>query len=105
MQVYAALLISFLAGIHWHIGLSQAGAPSYLLFVSNMFVLLAWVIIFLADISVSWLLLTILFVGLILLDRALFRMGLLPEWFFHLRIRISMIVIAASTSMALMTNL
>ncbi|MDJ0955782.1 MAG: DUF3429 domain-containing protein [Arenicellales bacterium] len=104
-QVYAALLISFLAGIHWHIGISHIGAPRHLLFISNAFVLLAWGFVFLQTTAVSWILFAILFLGLIVLDRALSRMGLLPKWFFHLRINISVLVCTALLCMAVIRTL
>jgi hypothetical protein len=93
--VYGALIVSFLSGIHWHIALTPVESPRHLLVLTNAFALAAWGIVFVEPASAAWLLFATLFALLLLVDRLLFGVGLLPSWFYRLRIRISVIVIAS----------
>jgi len=93
LRAYSALIVSFLAGIHWQIGLSEPNSPRHLLMTSNAFALAAWVTVFIEVGAAAWTLFAVLFAGLLMLDRRLLRRGLLPPWFYRLRFRITMIVV------------
>lgn len=93
LRTYVALIISFLAGMQWQIGISRLGTTAHLLWVSNGFVLASWVVISSAPNVVVWLLYASLFVGLLLIDRYLTNNGFIEPWFYRLRRNVSAIVI------------
>lgn len=95
LGTYSALIVSFLAGIHWHIGLSQKPAPGHLIWISNAFVLTAWGGVFVQPDPVAWALFAVLFAGLLYIDRGLFQLDLHARWFYRLRLRISTVVISS----------
>ncbi len=92
LRVYSALIVSFISGIHWQIGISKQEAPGYLLWMSNAVVLASWGFVFAQPGIVAWLLFVIVFAVLLVLDRILFRLDLVSSWFYQLRVRISIIV-------------
>lgn len=100
LQVYSALIVSFLAGMHWHIGMTESEGQHNLLWISNAVVLTAWVTVFVPSAATACLIFALLFGGLVLMDRSLFHRGLLPPWFYRLRVHISGIVIVTLTATA-----
>ena len=42
LLVYSAVILSFLAGIHWQIGITSGDAPRNLLILTNVVALAAW---------------------------------------------------------------
>lgn len=95
LRVYSALIVSFLSGIHWQIGISKQEAPGYLLWMSNAVVLASWGFVFVQPGVVAWLLFVIVFSVLLVLDRILFRLDLVTSWFYRLRVRISIVVMVS----------
>ncbi len=95
LRVYSALIVSFVSGIHWQIGISKQAAPGYLLWMSNAVVLASWGFVFAQPGAVAWLLFVMVFAGLLVLDRILFRLELVSSWFYQLRVRISIIVLVS----------
>ncbi|MDH3694318.1 MAG: DUF3429 domain-containing protein [Gammaproteobacteria bacterium] len=94
LTLYSAVICSFLAGIHWQIGLTQSVANNYCLFFSNFVALLAWALLL---IDSSWKVIAafaVLFVALLGFDTTLYKRRLIPGWFFALRIRVSILVVA-----------
>lgn len=95
LLVYSAVILSFLAGIHWQIAIGNDGAPRNLMVMSNVVALAAWVIVFLEPLYIAWLFFAILYVKVLSIDRVLFGDGLLQQWFYRLRFRVSSIVVAS----------
>lgn len=93
LHIYAAVIASFVCGIHWGAALFAPGGMALRLFVaSNVAALLAWGAALLAP-RPGFLLLAAIFAALLLVDRSLWRAGLWAVWFWRLRLAISAIVI------------
>jgi len=99
VRLYSALIVSFLAGIYWQIGLTERSAPHHLLVTSNLIVLVSWGLLFLPAVGMIWAGYVILFLCLLGLDRVLNRAGLVQPWFYRLRVRITIAVVAALLTM------
>lgn len=95
VQIYGAVIASFVSGIHWGAALFAAPrmAPS-LLVVSNVTALLAWIGALIAP-GIGFFLLAVVFTALLLIDRLLYRDGILPSWFFRLRLAVTAAVATA----------
>ncbi|AZN73029.1 DUF3429 domain-containing protein [Georhizobium profundi] len=95
VQIYGAVIASFVSGIHWGAALfaSPRMAPS-LLVASNVTALLAWIGALVAP-QLGFILLAAVFITLLLIDRLLYRDGILPPWFFRLRVAITAAVATA----------
>lgn len=95
VQVYAAIIASFVCGIHWGAALFSPQGPATRLFLaSNVAALLAWLAAMLPP-RAGFFLLAALFGVLLLVDRDLWRRGLWPDWFWRLRRAISAVVVGA----------
>lgn len=96
-STYSAVIISFLAGIHWACYLFFADrCPRNLLLTSNAVALLAWLSLLVPQHQPWQLLLQILcFLYLLVLDYKLNISGILPPWFYALRRNASVIVVLA----------
>jgi hypothetical protein len=95
VQIYGAVIASFVSGIHWGAALfaTPRMAPS-LLVASNVTALLAWIGALAAP-GLGFIILSAVFITLLLIDRLLYRDGILPSWFFRLRFAISAAVATA----------
>ena len=92
---YAAVIISFICGLHWATCLFFPDRKlGNLLLQTNFITLLAWLSIFLGQHKLSLSLQCFCFIYLLVLDGYLYRQGVLPPWYFNLRLRISALVIA-----------
>ena len=96
---YAAVILSFLGGIQWGIGVSVSEtAPrsaQSLFLLSVVPALLAWAMLFI-DTSGARLLVAIFLFGFVwLIDALLHLQALIPDWFFRLRCLITPIVIGS----------
>ncbi len=91
-HTYGAVIVGFLGGIQWGISLNQATEKQYFI-ISNVLALLAWfsLFAFASFIGISTILLA--FILALLIDRYAHQAGLIPSWFWQLRIRISGLVI------------
>ena len=95
VQIYGALIASFVCGIHWGAALfAPRGLAVSLLFASNVGALLAWLAALLPP-QPGFLLLAAIFAGLLAIDRHLRRAGLWHAWFWTLRLAISAAVVGA----------
>lgn len=95
VQIYGALIASFVCGIHWGAALfAPRGLAVSLLFASNVAALLAWLAALLPP-QPGFLLLAAIFAGLLAIDRHLRRAGLWHAWFWTLRLAISAVVVGA----------
>ena len=99
-QAYAAVILSFLAGIHWGIALQNPARCQRTLFVSsNLIALLAWGTLFKPLHLITSCVLMLAFLYQLLFDACLWRQGLLATWFFRLRLSVTLPVML---SLALM---
>ena len=99
---YAAIIASFISGIHWAASLFFSPRCGHLpLIVSNVIALAAWISVLLGDASWACLLLGLCFVSLLMLDRRLHAQAVLPTWFYRLRRNATMIVVSLLLLMAL----
>lgn len=95
VQIYGAVIASFVCGIHWGAALFAAeGLALRLFLMSNIAALLGWVAALL-PVGPGFLLLAVLFAALLLVDRHLWRAGLWPLWFWRLRCVITAVVAGA----------
>lgn len=105
MTTYAAVILSFLGGVQWGIGVSiNANAPrsAQTLFVLAIVpALLAWALLFVAQPNARVLVAIFLFGFVWVVDALLCLQKLIPPWFFRLRCIVSAIVIASLLMAAL----
>lgn len=95
VQIYGAVIASFVCGIHWGAALFAAEELALRLFlISNIAALLGWAAALLPA-GPGFLLLAVLFTALLLVDRHLWRAGLWPLWFWRLRCVITAVVVGA----------
>ncbi|UOK70666.1 DUF3429 domain-containing protein [Ancylobacter polymorphus] len=95
VQIYGAVIASFVCGIHWGAALFAAEALALRLFlIGNIAALLGWAAVLLPA-GPGFLLVAALFAVLLLVDRQLWRAGLSPLWFWRLRVAITAVVVAA----------
>ena len=103
---YAALILSFLGGIHW--GFASAAfargpvgsAAPRLLGLSVLPAFIGWMVVLLPPI-VAAPLLAVAFVGVLLLDRVSEGLGYAPDWWMRLRIRLTSGVVALLVILAI----
>lgn len=99
LVAYSAVIVSFIAGIHWGIFLFKQGSLNLFLY-SNIIALLAWLSIF----SIFFLNLIILILCLfflLLIDSALLNQQLLAPWFYNLRLQVSTLAVLSLFSYGL----
>ncbi|MBP6534064.1 MAG: DUF3429 domain-containing protein [Arenimonas sp.] len=83
---YAAVIASFICGIHWAVFLFFAGrSPLNLLLTSNLICLSAWLALLIPAELPALAILMLCFISLLSIDRRLCNEGLLPAWFYKLR--------------------
>lgn len=90
VAAYAAIILSFLGGVHWGLALRDAEADSSHYIISVVPSLLAWLALLL-PLGPALALLTICFVGQLVVD--LLRLQL-PAWFRNLRALLTLLVVA-----------
>ena len=98
---YGAVILSFLGGILWGRVMDNAPMPAAderarLLGLSVLPSLLAWAAL-LIDSRSGLLLLEVSFVGALAIDLWLARRGAAPQWFPHLRIPLTVVVVGCLT--------
>jgi hypothetical protein len=94
VSAYSAIILSFLAGIHWACHLFFAKrCPRNLLLTSNAVALLAWLSLFAHQQPWSLLLQMLCFLYALILDCKLNKAELLPTWFYTLRRNATVIVV------------
>jgi hypothetical protein len=91
---YGAVIVSFLAGIHWVLYLLSDGrCRRNLLLTSNLLALAAWTALLIPQQGVALGLLGVCFLVLLKLDTELTASGYHPKWYNRLRINATMVVI------------
>jgi hypothetical protein len=97
MNTYAAVILSFLGGIQWGLGVSIAEtAPlsaQTLFGLSIVPSLLAWAMLFVPQANAQVMVAISLFGFVWMVDAMLFLQKLIPQWFFRLRCIITAIVV------------
>jgi hypothetical protein len=91
---YSAIILSFLAGIHWacYLFFSQR-CPRNFLLTSNAVALLAWLGLLVHPQPWAVLLHILCFLYILILDYKLHKVALLPPWFYTLRRNATVIVV------------
>lgn len=96
---YAAVVISFLSGVHWGIAIHQYHDNHT---IGNLLIgegiaaaLIAWGSIIYAGIYIQILVLTLLYSLMWAIDSLLYNRDLIPQWFFTLRSIITPIVVVS----------
>ena len=91
-HTYGAVIVAFLAGIQWGVSLNQPSNKQYFI-ISNVLALMAWVSLFSFASFAGVVTLVAAFTLALWVDRHAHRAGLIPDWFWQLRLRISALVI------------
>lgn len=95
VQIYGAVIASFVCGMHWGAALFAPDALAVRLFLlSNVAALLAWLAALLTP-QPGFLLLAVIFAALLGVDRHLRARGVWAGWFWQLRVAISAVVVSA----------
>ena len=91
---YAAVIIAFICGMHWGICFffSEKKLPQLLLH-SNAITLLGWAACCLSSATWALIIQSGCFIYLLGLDVLLHRGGVLPTWFFKLRVMVTAVVV------------
>jgi hypothetical protein len=93
---YSAIILSFLAGIHWACSLFFAAkCPRNLLLTSNAVAVLAWLSLLVHHQPWQMMLQILCFLYLLVLDYKLSIAGILPPWFYTLRRNATVVVVLA----------
>lgn len=98
---YGALIATFLAGIHWGLSL-RSETQRYI--SSSVLMLLAWVSLFRLSSNFGLLLLMGCFVMAWWLDGQGYRQQVIPKWYWQLRSRISLLVLACIGAILWLVN-
>ncbi len=91
LYTYAAIIVSFISGIHWGIYLVR-DAPFDLFIRSNFVAIVAWLAVTFSS-HLALLVLALCLTYLWLVDKKLFSQGLLDIWYFSLRSKITLLVV------------
>jgi len=90
---YAAIILSFMGAIHWGVAMSNVSDKSnQQLGISVIPPLLAWLALLLPVIY-GYGILIISFSFLCLMDKALNKRGVLPEWYYPMRVILTYVVV------------
>lgn len=95
---YGTTIISFLCGIHWGIYLFSSKKFSLnLLIISNIITLINWFLLIFKIIPFTFIVQSICFIILLLIDKKLYNEEILPKWFYQLRLNATLIVLLCLT--------
>lgn len=95
VQIYGAVIASFVCGMHWGAALFAPEPLAVRLFLlSNVAALFAWLAALLTP-QPGFLLLAVIFAALLGVDRHLRARGVWAGWFWQLRVAISAVVVSA----------
>jgi len=103
LLLYASIILTFMGAIHWGVAMSKSLAPNSLqLTLSVIPALIAWFAFFTTQ-SINYVILTISFAGLCLIDSKSSKRGDLPGWYPRLRVPLTAIVVISLVSAHLAT--
>lgn len=90
-KIYSALILSFLGGINWGLGLKH---ENFKVILYSVFpAIFAWLLFFLGNNYLFLLFLIFLFTVQIIADYKIHKLGLIEKWFLKLRFQATAIVI------------
>jgi hypothetical protein len=94
LHSYAVVILSFLAGIQWGVCLHD-NKQTKLILISNVLAIMAWLSLmaFASKFALSILLFG--FIIALIADSKAYKNQLIPKWFWHLRMKVSVIVCLA----------
>lgn len=99
LLTYAAVIVSFLGGVHWGVAVTQYSAKKK---IANLLIaesvwpsLIAWGILFYGDTYTQLLVLTLLYTFMWAIDSLLYSNDVIPQWFFNLRCIITPVVVVS----------
>jgi hypothetical protein len=99
LLTYAAIIVSFLGGIHWGIATTHYNTNrkiATLLIAESVWPsIIAWTAMFYVDLHIRLLVLTLLYMFVWAIDSLLYNKDMIPQWFFNLRCIITPIVIVS----------
>jgi hypothetical protein len=92
---YGAAILSFLGGIMWAFALNIQGKTHLAIWLLTLSVcppLVAWCSLMLQPENIAWILLLGGFLSQLKIEHILMQLQIIPNWFWQLRLRISLIV-------------
>lgn len=96
---YAAVILSFLGGIHWGMAVAHYGhnkrVANWLITESVVPAIIAWIAVLNAPMHIQLLILTLLFTFVWGIDSILFNRNIIPQWFFEIRCIITPVVVVS----------
>ncbi len=99
LRAYAAVIVSFISGIHWSIGMKDSQHSTvWLLMTSNIISLLAWGSLLIHQVMSALIMLTLLLVLLLVIDNKLYGMRQIEFWFIKLRRQATFFVVLCLVS-------
>lgn len=91
---YGAIIVSFICGIHWGIGMTHQGKKTtWLLASSNGITLIAWGCLIFPSPPIALMTLGFCLFFLLLIDQKLYTLNQTDEWFIRMRRRVTGLVI------------
>lgn len=102
-HTYGAVIVGFLAGIQWGVSIHQPTDQQYFI-ASNVLALLAWFSLFAFASLLGLSIITAAFLLALWVDRHAHHQGMIPTWFWHLRLRITTLVVASLIGLLLINQ-
>jgi hypothetical protein len=103
LLAYGAVILAFMGGIHWGLGMPGALPDGRRLGLSVVPALLGWAALLLGG-RHGLLLLAVAFLGVLALDLAAARSGAAPAWYPSLRVPLTAVVVASLLLAAALTS-
>lgn len=97
-MTYAAVIISFVSGVHWaaYLFFSERCSRNFFL-TSVISTIIGWLSLLAPDVKIGLLMQSLCFIYLLTLDYQLKEKAIIPPWYYHLRFVITGIVVLALT--------
>jgi hypothetical protein len=98
LLTYAAIIVSFLGGIHLGVAITKHGKTRFFNFLIAESIwpsLIAWGLLFTVEVHIQLLVLTLLYALMWAIDSLLYNNDVIPPWFFTLRCIITPIVVVS----------
>jgi hypothetical protein len=101
---YSAIIIAFLSGIHWAIYLFfSEKCPQNLFIISNITSLIVC-LCYILSFKGIYFVYTVCFLCLLIIDTKLYKLSILPRWFYSLRLKATLIVIICLSIIAFLSE-
>ncbi len=89
---YAAIILSFISGMHFSYAILQDKISNRLLILSNVMAIIAWICL-LINLKLALVFMMAGYISSLIIDFVSYRNLVIKKWFFNLRLRISLIII------------